>query len=92
MEAAASEFAQIGSIFDVAPTVLALLGIPVGRDMDGDVMRSLLADDFLEGRPVRYVSTHTEPEWFDSRAKPAIASGDAPERIEQLRALGYLKE
>ena len=88
----AGDVERIGSILDVTPTMLTLLGIPIGRDMDGDVIRTLLTEELLERRPVRYVSAHTERGWFDNRPKPAVADDNASERIEQLRALGYLTE
>jgi len=89
----AKDLWRVGSILDVTPTILALLGLPVGRDMDGDVMRSLFSPTLLERQPVRYVRAHTEPSWFDLRPKPQVFSGAADtERIEQLRALGYLSE
>lgn len=87
------DLSRVGSILDVTPTILALLGLPVGRDMDGDVMRSLFLPALLVRQPVRYVRAHTEGSWFDRRPKPPIFPevGDT-ERLEQLRALGYLSE
>jgi hypothetical protein len=88
----ADDIERLGSILDVTPTILALLGIPIGRDMDGDVARALLTNELLARQPIRYVSAHTERGWFEDRPKPTVADDDAPERIEQLRALGYLTE
>jgi len=42
------------SVLDVAPTVFALLGVPVPRDMDGFVMRDALDPGLLERRPVTF--------------------------------------
>ena len=90
---AASDVPRVGSILDVTPTLLALLDIPVGRDMDGDVARELLSPELLDRQPVRYVAAHTERSWFDRRPKTATAVGASDlERIEQLRSLGYLTE
>ena len=47
-----------GSVFDIAPTVLALLGEPVARDMDGFVLTEILDDDFEAANPVTYVDTY----------------------------------
>jgi len=89
----AEDLARVGSILDVTPTILALLDIPIGRDMDGDVASALLSPQLLERQPIRYVPTHTERTWFARRPKPVVATGAADnERIEQLRALGYLTE
>jgi hypothetical protein len=81
---------SVGSVLDVAPTVLALLGLPVGRDMDGGVMTGLLEPSHLERHPVAFVPTHTPPRWFDSRREGSVAERDISERIEQLRSLGYI--
>ncbi len=83
---------SLGSVLDVTPTVLAILGIPVARDMDGEAMTEWLAPELLERSPVRTVATHTAPDWFATRAKPALDSEGSGERLEQLGALGYLDE
>lgn len=89
----ADDLPRVGSILDVTPTILALLGMPVGRDMDGDVARTLLSAELLEREPVRYVPAQTEGSWFARRPKPATTAGASDvDRIEQLRALGYLTE
>jgi predicted AlkP superfamily pyrophosphatase or phosphodiesterase len=78
---------RIGSILDITPTVLALLGIPIGEDMPGRVLDQLLA------MPVQVttIATHDEPQWR-RRAPGGRAPGDTDEaaRLEQLRALGYI--
>lgn len=86
-----ADLERVGSILDVTPTMLALLNVPIGRDMDGDVAKALLTADLLERQPVRYVPAQTEPGWFEHRPKRP-AQNDDTERIEQLRALGYLTE
>jgi hypothetical protein len=82
---------RAGHVFDVAPTVLTLLGIAVGGDMDGKVMKKALDPDFLRRRPVRSVPTHDTPEWIASRPKSDEAEPNSAERMEQLRSLGYVK-
>lgn len=75
-------------VTDVAPTVLHLLGAPVGRDMEGVALTGLLRDDWNSAHPVTYVESYglLEPTEGD-----AIAT-DADEKIrEELRALGYLQ-
>lgn len=47
-----------GSVTDLAPTVLYYMGIPVGRDMDGDPRTDLFAPRFAFEQPVRYVASH----------------------------------
>jgi len=78
-----------GSVFDITPTILALLGEPVARDMDGFVLTEILDDDFEAANPVTYVDTYER--------EPA-ASADVPETEEvddaireRLRSLGYIQ-
>jgi predicted AlkP superfamily phosphohydrolase/phosphomutase len=75
------------SVFDVAPTVLALFGEPIGRDMDGLVMREVVDEGFLRDHPVQYVDTYERGEVVE----PEPETSPLDERIkEELRALGYI--
>lgn len=72
------------SIQDIAPTVLALLDLPVPRDMDGRVLDKI----FDHAPQVRYVEPAAAPS-----APPAQAgySAEEEEQIQQhLADLGYL--
>lgn len=77
------------SLFDVAPTVLHLLGLPVPRYMQGKVADSVFDSQFLERQPVRFVDA------YDVADRPrSDPTGEVPlesERIDKLKALGYLK-
>lgn len=48
------------SVLDLAPTILAILGVPVPRDMDGFVSAGMLDPEFLERHPVTYAGTPSE--------------------------------
>jgi hypothetical protein len=50
--------ARLGSIVDVAPTVLYLLGLPVARDMDGVARTDLFKPAFTATRPIAYIPTY----------------------------------
>lgn len=85
---------RLGRIHDVGPTLLALAGLPVGLDMDGRPIEAALAPDPRLERPAP-IATWDDPEWLAARATareaaPAPAEEDA-ERLEQLRALGYVQ-
>lgn len=76
------------TIFDIAPTVLALMGAPVGSDMPGRVLKEAIEPSFLLSHPVSHVPTH-------SKDHP---SSDVPVRSnvgdvlkEKLKGLGYVK-
>jgi predicted AlkP superfamily pyrophosphatase or phosphodiesterase len=81
----------VGSVLDVAPTLLALLGIPTGEDMDGRVLADVIDPAFLAAHPLRTVATHDTEEFLASRPRTDRAAPDEEERIEQLRALGYVE-
>jgi hypothetical protein len=83
--------ATIGNVYQVTPTLLHLLGLPVAQDMKAGVMTGVLDPTFLEERPVAEVKTYeTDPQWFSRRQYKAFEAVDA-ERMEQLRALGYIR-
>jgi hypothetical protein len=78
------------SVHDITPTVLALLGLPVGRDMVGRVLTEMIEDSFWNEHPVRYVDTY-------ERLIPRPVLGDIahapdPALMDQLRALGYVSD
>jgi len=70
------------TVNDVAPTILAWLGLPIGDDMDGDVMA------FLAHGEIERIATHdVEPvEYLDG-----VPSGREDEILDQLRTLGYIE-
>lgn len=73
---------QVVSVNDVAPTVLAWLGLPVGADMDGRVA------PFFFGPQPGMIATHdTAPIEYITDG-PSGAEGEI---LEQLRALGYFE-
>ncbi len=45
-------------VTDVVPLTLYLLGLPVGRDMDGRLPKRLFERDFLEANPITFIPTY----------------------------------
>ena len=88
--ASIGEIPRAGAIVDMTPTLLALLGLASGEDMDGLARTSLLDPDFLAAHPPKRIPTHTPPDWTQARSLAATDAPDQAERREQLRALGYL--
>jgi len=77
------------SVLDVAPTILTLYGLPVGQDMDGEV----LSQAFREAKETRSIGSWEEVAGADGR-HPAHTRLDpvaAPAALEQMIALGYLE-
>jgi predicted AlkP superfamily pyrophosphatase or phosphodiesterase len=69
-------------IYDVTPTILAWLGLPVARDLEGAVA------PFLEVSPVARIATYADEPIERVNTGP---SGADDALIEQLRTLGYLE-
>jgi hypothetical protein len=75
-------------VYDVTPTVLYLLGLPVGADMAGDVLRQAL-EPAIADAPARTLQSYDA--FGPSRLDEAGAGPDLTgEELERLRALGYL--
>jgi predicted AlkP superfamily phosphohydrolase/phosphomutase len=78
------------SILDVAPTVAALLGIPVAEDLPGRVLTEIIDPAFLERHPVRTVPTWVGTVPREVRDVDAASLPD-PAAEEMLRSLGYIR-
>ena len=77
----------VGTVFDVTPTLLALMNIPVGSDMKGGPLDDVFAGD----RVAAEVETHDTPEWVEAREIRSRDAAAEEERLDQLRSLGYVK-
>ncbi|MBN1179503.1 MAG: alkaline phosphatase family protein [Anaerolineae bacterium] len=88
-EAIARE-AQIkdASVYDITPTILALMGLPIGRDMDGRVLSEALSPAFLRDYPVQYVDTHETRERGNVQS---VESSVDDVVMQRLRDLGYVE-
>jgi len=81
----------VGRAIDLLPTLLALQGIPLGRDFAGKPMLGVIDLEFLRKVPIRSVNTHDDRVWVAAREARMREAGDRAERLEQLRSLGYIK-
>jgi predicted AlkP superfamily phosphohydrolase/phosphomutase len=76
------------SVYDVAPTVLALLGLPPAEDMRGTVLWSALDASIPRDRYQKRIATY---ETGDRPTQQAPRESPADEELkERLRSLGYL--
>jgi arylsulfatase A-like enzyme len=84
------EALQGATIYDLYPTVLYLLGLPVPQDAEGKVLLEALDPAFVRAHPVR-----TVPSYRGLGLSPGLpgASRDSTQNereIEKLRSLGYI--
>jgi predicted AlkP superfamily phosphohydrolase/phosphomutase len=77
------------SVYDIAPTVLYLLDLPLAKDMPGRVLKSAIVRTYLYMNPARHINTYENNGRIISE-KPVRSPLD--ERIikERMRSLGYM--
>jgi predicted AlkP superfamily phosphohydrolase/phosphomutase len=75
-------------LIDLAPTVLALLGLPAAEDMPGRVLDELFTEDWRDAYPKERVPTYDTEGWTP---QAPIASDVDEELMQRLHALGYLE-
>ena len=76
------------NIYDITPTILYYLGLPVARDMDGKVLVEAIKEAYLKKNPIQYINTY-ETQKKDKVEKP-IRSYDEEMIKERMRSLGYI--
>lgn len=76
------------TVFDVLPTLLTLLDLPVAEDMEGIVLADMLK---AGGTEPDSIPTYEDEAWRENRRAAQSHPGDLDEPVlEKLRALGYL--
>jgi arylsulfatase A-like enzyme len=74
-------------LFDIAPTILHWMGLPVAEDMDGDVLPAAVGGS--KRASVRRIATYeTGERTRGSSSTDPVVSAQA---LEDLRALGYIE-
>jgi predicted AlkP superfamily phosphohydrolase/phosphomutase len=76
------------SLYDIMPTILWALGIPAGADMRGRVFRQGFTEPVSGHDPIRISS------WTGKVKQKLITGVSSPDenRLQQLRALGYIQQ
>lgn len=86
----ADDTAERVSIYDVAPTVLRLLDLPVAAELEGRVMDEILDPEWAARHPLTPVERYAMP----ATALPPGAGSASPADARlgnELRALGYIE-
>lgn len=80
------------SLMDITPTILHMYGLPVGEDMEGNVLHQLFTDEYndkvdfipswenVEGNDARHAATEQDDVWASQEA------------MQQLIDLGYIEK
>lgn len=76
------------TVYDVAPTVLYLMGLPVPKDMDGKVLVGSIKTNFLTHHPVKYIESYETRQ--DKKDRSPIPSPMDEKIKERMRSLGYI--
>ena len=71
---------ESASVLDVMPTILYLMGLPVGRDMEGRVTAEVIDDAFARAHPLTFIPS------YESLAVRAPTG--SPEAARRLFAMG----
>jgi|GEM_PF-3807904 len=77
-------------LLDVVPTILAMSGLPVGKDMGGRVLVEAISEVLLDSFPIRYITSYTESDLSEQMPIEMDPLLDKQIR-EDLEALGYIK-
>lgn len=78
------------TLLDIAPTILALQGLPKPADMPGRVLVEALDDTLVARIDTRHVATLQRPR--EAVVAPAGDDAAARDAIKKLEALGYLAQ
>jgi Flp pilus assembly protein TadD/arylsulfatase A-like enzyme len=75
------------SIYDIAPTIMALFDQPIPRSWPGRVLAQALTEEFIERHPVRFRAD--DPERRDRHSEDMIDPA-AADLLQKLESLGYI--
>ncbi|HEY2775921.1 MAG TPA: alkaline phosphatase family protein [Candidatus Binatia bacterium] len=76
------------SVYDIAPTILHALTLPIGKDMDGHVLSSIFEDSVAQ-RPDETIDTWDTP-GSGPPASPEVPAAIDDKIREHLKSLGYI--
>jgi hypothetical protein len=75
------------TIYDILPTLMASLDLPVAEDLEGEVLAAAFCPDFFRVQPIRSVVAYSDGPFVPRVERPA---GLEDELLRQLESLGYL--
>jgi len=72
---------------NIAPTILHAMGFPVPDDMDGEVLTSIMKDDWLKAHPVKI----EPPDKFTGKDRDVYSDDEEDVIKDRLAGLGYIE-
>ena len=81
---------QNATIYDITPTILYLMDLPVAKDMKGKVLTDAIEEKYLKRHPIKYIKTY-EKEKIKKIPIPVRSIKDREKIEEGLRSLGYIQ-
>ncbi len=72
---------------NIAPTILHAMGFPVPDDMDGEVLTSIMKDDWLKANPVKI----EPPDKFTGKDRDVYSDDEEDVIKDRLAGLGYIE-
>ncbi len=83
------QYLSYASVYDITPTILYLLGLPIADDMPGKVLINSIKEGFLARNPLRCIDTYEKGNKL--LFKNPIRSFIDEEKVkERMRSLGYI--
>lgn len=73
---------------DIVPTILYLSDLPIGKDMDGNVIINAINSKFLKDNVIEYIKTYETGK--KKRETIKIDEGSGEQLKDRLRELGYV--
>ena len=77
-------------ITDIAPTILYLLGVPIPKDIDGNVLTSLFDAEYVKRYPVIYAGGETGSISGAKHGEKYYTENEEEKIKERLKGMGYL--
>ena len=93
-EIAAGDEGEIEAhIYDIAPTVLYALGLPVGEDMPGRVLKGAFRQEFRDRYAVERLASYggLRSARHQQGSLEAVIEGAGESAVKRLKALGYIE-
>lgn len=76
-------------IIDLAPTILYQMGVPIPKDMDGEILSEIFKKDYLDSNQPVYVAPLDSGSHHEDM--DTYSESESQEVEERLRDLGYLE-